>query len=167
MKKINNKNYIILTLIIITTILASLYILSWYRQYNDTKLSNSVITETLTEVKYDNLDSILQERDFLIVYMCTTSESICRNFEAKFNDYITDNNLNSDIVYLSLGLREDENNYLTKIYNKYKSNHIIKKINKYPTLLIFSEGKIIDILTSDNKTITIGEVEQFLKGYDL
>lgn len=167
MKEVKTKNYVVLLLIIISTIIISLYLFSWYKQYDNNKLNNPVITDTLMEVKYDNLSNILQERDFLVVYMCTTSEKTCRSFESKFKKYITSNNLNDDIVYLNLGFKSDENDYSTKIYNKYKSSDLVKKVNKYPTLLVFKSGKIIDILSSDDKVLTINEIEQFLKGYEI
>ena len=167
MKEVKTKNYFVLLLIIISTIIISLYLFSWYRQYDNNKINKPVITDILMEVKYNNLSNILQERDFLVVYMCTTSEKKCRSFESKFKDYITTNNLNDDIVYLNLGFKNDENDYCNKIYNKYKSNDLVKKVNKYPTLLIFKNGKIIDMLSSDDSKLTINEIEQFLKGYEI
>ena len=134
MKEVKTKNYFVLLLIILSTIITSLYLFSWYKQYDNNKLNDPVITDTLMEVKYNNLSNILQERDFLVVYMCTTSEKTCRSFESKFKKYITSNNLNDDIVYLNLG---------------------------------FKSGKIIDILSSDDKVLTINEIEQFLKGYEI
>ena len=119
------------------------------------------------EVKYDDLDSVLRERDFLIVYMCTTSEKMCRSFEAKFKDYVANNNLNDDIVYLSLGFKNDENDYSVKIYDRYKGINLVKKINKYPTLLVFKSGEIIDILSSSDKVLSLSQIDDFLKGYEL
>ena len=119
-REIPAKNYIVLGVIIVITLLACLYLFSWYRQYNDSKVENPVITSTLREVEYNNLDTVLTERDVLIMYMCTTDESVCRNFEMKFETYVRDNNLTEEIVYLNLGYDKDENNLLTKVYNKYK-----------------------------------------------
>lgn len=167
MKNVKSKSYFVLGLIIVATVVVSFYLFSWYKHYNDNKLSNSVISDTLMEVKYDDLDSVLRERDFLIVYMCTTSEKMCRSFEAKFKDYVANNNLNDDIVYLSLGFKDDENDYSTKIYDRYKGVNLVKKINKYPTLLVFKSGEIIDILSSSDKVLSLSQIDDFLKGYEL
>ncbi len=167
MKNVKPKSYFVLGLIIVATIIVSFYLFSWYKHYNDNKLSNSVISDTLMEVKYDDLDSVLRERDFLIVYMCTTSEKMCRSFEAKFKDYVANNNLNDDIVYLSLGFKNDENDYSIKIYDRYKGINLVKKINKYPTLLVFKSGEIIDILSSSDKVLSLSQIDDFLKGYEL
>lgn len=167
-KEIPFKNYVTLGIIIVITLLISMYVFSWYRQYNDNKTTKPVITNTLREVEYNNLDNVLQERDILIMYMCTTSEDICRNFEDKFSKYIKQNNLTEEIIYLNLGYSKDENNLLMSVYNKYKSKHLVKKVYDYPTLLIFNEGEIVDVLSSNSKNkINIEEVQEFLESYEL
>ena len=167
-KKIPIKNYMILGTIVIITLLASMYLFSWYRQYTDNKVSEPVITNTLREVEYNNLNTVLKERDVLIMYMCTTDEDICRSFEKKFASYVKDNNLTEEIVYLNLGYSGDENGLLDKVYNNYKSDDLVKKVYSYPTLLIFNQGKIVDVLSSSGKnTITIDQVEDFLESYEL
>lgn len=167
-KKIPIKNYMILGTIVIITLLVSMYLFSWYRQYTDNKVSEPVITNTLREVEYNNLKTVLKERDVLIMYMCTTDEDICRSFEKKFASYVKDNNLTEEIVYLNLGYSSDENGLLDKVYNNYKSDDLVKKVYSYPTLLIFNQGKIVDVLSSNGKnTITIDQVEDFLESYEL
>lgn len=167
-KNIPFNNYIILGLIIVVTIIAVLYCFSWYKQYNDNKLNTPVITSVLREVNYDNLSTVVNERDVVIMYMCTTNESVCRNFEKKFASYIKQNNLTEEIMYLNLGYESDENNLLNKVYDKYKNKDLVKKVYKYPTLVIFSSGKIIDVLSSNKKNkIDIKQVDQFLEEYEL
>lgn len=164
----NLKNYFILFLIIVITCILSIYIFSWCKQYKDAKLEIPIITSVLSEVKYNNLDSVLQERSLIAIYVCTTKEKVCRSFESKFKIFIEQENLNNDITYLNIGDYSDEKDMLTKIYNKYKHEDLIKKINNYPTVLIFSNGKIIDFISDDkNNKITIDSVEDLLEGYGL
>lgn len=161
-------NYILLGVIIIVTLIVVLYLCSWYKQYNDNKLNTPVISSTLREVGYDNLSTVVNERDVVVMYMCTTNESICRNFEKKFSGYIKENNLTDEIMYLNLGYSSDENNLLEKVYANYKNPSLVKKIYEYPTLVIFSSGKIIDVLSSNKKNeINISQVDEFLSGYEL
>ena len=102
------------------------------------------------------------------MYMCTTDENICRSFEKKFSEYIKDNNLTEEIVYLNLGYSSDENNLLDTVYNTYKSDTLVKKIYEYPTLVIFNQGEIVDVLSSNSKNkITIDQVSEFLESYEL
>lgn len=165
-KKGSLKNYIILLFIMLLTILIVLYSLNLYKQYNDEKLKTSVISSVLSEIKYDDLTSIVKERDYLIVYMCSTSELKCRSFESKFKDYLVKNNLTTDTVYLSLGYNGDRKEIIYNIYNDYKSDTLIKKISNYPTILIFKEGKIIDLYSPSKDSLsTVENAEEFLSGY--
>ena len=167
-KEIPVKNYLVLGVIIIITLLASLYIFAWFRQYNDSKVNTPIITSTLREVQYNNLNTVVKERDILVMYMCTTDEDICRNFEKKFASYVSNNNLTEEIIYLNLGYNKDNNNLLQKVYNNYKSENLVKKVYEYPTLVIFNQGKIVDVLSSNGKnTITIEQVNDFLESYEL
>ncbi len=167
-KKIPIKNYIILGSIVVIALLVSMYLFSWYRQYTDNKVNQPIITDTLREVEYNNLNTVLKERDVLIMYMCTTDEDICRSFEKKFSSFVKDNNLTEEIVYLNLGYSSDNSGLLDKVYSKYKSDDLVKKVYSYPTLLIFNQGKIVDVLSSNGKNkITIDQVEDFLESYEL
>lgn len=167
-RNIPTKNYFILAFIVIVTALAVIYSCAWYKQYTNSNDMTPIITSTLREIKEDNLDIVLKERDVAIMYMCTTSEVVCRSFEKSFSAYIKDNNLQDDIMYLNLGYDTDENNLLQKVYDKYKSDTLVKKVYDYPTLVIFKDGKIVDVLSSSAKNkITIKKVKEFLDGYEL
>ncbi len=167
-KEIKPKNYFILLGMILITFVISFYVFSWLKQYNDAKLGNPTIISVIAEAKYDNLDSLLKERNLVVLYMCTTSEKVCRDFEVDLKKYIIEKNLSDEIVYFNLGDKQVDDEILNKIYNKYKHEDLIKKLNKYPSLLILSEGKIIDLLSpnKDNK-LTISAVDEFLEGYEL
>ncbi len=166
MKNKTIKNYLILLGIFIITFVICIYLFSWIKQYNEAKLGEPVITNTLKEIKYDNLDNFLKENEVVVVYMCTTYELSCRNFEQNFSTFIKEQDLTDNILYLNLGYRNVENNLLNKLYNKYKNEYLIKKITNYPTIAIFNNGKMVDFLTiSSNYNMEI--VKEFLEGYDI
>ncbi len=166
MKNKTIKNYFILFGIFIVTFVICFYLFSWIKQYNEVKLGEPIIANTLKEIKYDNLDNYLKENEVVAVYMCTTYESSCRIFEKKFSTFVKEQSLTDNILYLNLGYKSVENNLLDNLYNKYKNEYLIKKITNYPTIVIFNNGKIIDFLTiTSNSNMDI--VEEFLEGYDI
>lgn len=165
-KNLNIKNYIILLVIMIITFLITFYILAWYKNYNDYKLGIPVLEDVVAEVKYQDLDAFLSERDVTVIYMCTVNENICRNFEKKFKSYIINNNLRDDIFYFNLNEYEDKSIFLSNFYKKYKSDSLIKKIDDYPVIVVFNHNKIIDVLSSDAKSnITVEQAKNFLADY--
>lgn len=166
MKKIKFKNYIILIAIVLFTFFLTFYILTWYKNYKERDLHIPVISEVLREIKYDDIEAITKERDLLFVYLCTSKEDICRNFEYKFKGYINDNDLNEYIVYLNVGYDSDLNNIVGKVYDNYRLKSLKKKVLNYPVIYVFSDGKIIDVL-SLGKSPSVKKVDTFLKDYDL
>lgn len=167
LRSIKPQNYIITLIMIMGTIVLSFYILSWYNQYKETKISTPVITSFLSEVKYNELDTILSERDFLIIYACTSIENKCRSFENKFSSYIKKQDLYNNIVYLNLGYKNDNSDMVKMIYNKYKHPSLIKKLYGYPIIFVMNDGKIIDLLSCETEDVSIDKVKEFLEGYDL
>lgn len=166
MKNKTIKNYFILFGIFVVTFVICFYLFSWIKQYNEVKLGEPIIVNTLKEIKYDNLDNYLKENEVVAVYMCTTYESSCRIFEKKFSTFVKEQSLTDNILYFNLGYKSVENNLLDNLYNKYKNEYLIKKITNYPTIVIFNNGKIIDFLTiTSNSNMDI--VEEFLEGYDI
>ena len=166
MKNKTIRNYLILFGIFIITFIICLYAFSWINQYNEVRVGEPIISDTLKEIKYDNLDGILKENELVPIYMCVTSDKLCRNYEKKFSKFIKENNLTDDILYLNLGYRNIENNILERLYNNYKHEYLIKKITSYPTIVIFNNGKIIDFISvNDNYDIDI--INEFLKGYKI
>lgn len=168
MKKTELKNYLILTIIILVTLVITFYILSWYKQYNDTKLKTPVISDTLTEVSYEDINTITKERNFLLVYACYSAEDKCRNFEYKFKDYIKQNDLSDSMVYLKLGEKYINNSRLQDFYLKNKSSDLSTAKINYPTIMVFVDGKIVNVLrVNKNEKITVKMVKNFLSGYEL
>lgn len=168
MKKTELKNYLILTIIILVTLIITFYILSWYKQYNDTKLKTPIISDVLTEVSYEDINTIKKERNFLLVYACYTAEDKCRNFENKFKSYVKENDLSDSMVYLKLGEKYVNNSRLQDFYLKNKSADLSTSKLGYPTIMVFVDGKIVNVLRiNKNEKITISMVEEFLSGYEL
>ncbi len=164
-KKNTLKNYLILGAIIFVTLLLTFYLLNWYKNYRYYKIVTPVLTNTVTEVKYKELDAFLSERDITILYMCTAKENKCRNFEKKFENYIINHNLRDDIFYFNMD-GHNNNSFLNDFYVQYKSDDLIKKMSDYPIIAVFKDNKMIDILSSkDDLDITISDVADFLKDY--
>ncbi len=167
MKKKGFKNYLILFIIVAVTIVLFLYIFSWYRQYKDSALTNPVISGTLREITYDDISAVTKERDFLFIYTCTSKEEKCRVFEEKFSNYIKSKDLSDYIVYIKLGYTSDEKDTLKRIYDNYKDSDLVKKVNNYPTIFVFNNGKIVDLLSfSDKNAPSMKKVKDFFLGYD-
>ena len=154
-------NYIILIIIFCSCIGLTLYFCKWYEVYNNYKKETPILSGTITEITYDDLDHYVVDASNVIVYMCIPEDDNCRNFEKKFKKYIKKKELGEDIVYLNLsGL--DSSQFLNDFNTKY--NYKFKLRGYYPTLISFRNGKVDDMLQGNEKrTITISKVEDFFE----
>ncbi len=160
-RKIAMKNYIIIFLIFVATIGLTLYFCSCYKVYSESKKEIPVIRGTLSEITSEDLDHYIMENQSTIIYVCTASDTTCRNFEKDFKKLIVKMNLQEKIVYLNLS-NVDQEEYISQLNEKYQSK--VALTTRYPALVIFENGKIVNVLQGNEKEkLTISKTKQFIE----
>lgn len=141
MREIPKKNYFILFIVIVLSLLIAFYFRKWYKAYEDSYLSKSIVGNYLFQINYKELDNYLVENQSAIIYVSKVGNEKIRNFEKKFINAINQNDLKNKILYLNL------NNYKGDINNKYTIND--KDITSVPNISVFKNGKLDDIYVID------------------
>ena len=160
-KKGGLKNYLILTAIFLAGIVLTLYLCNLYYVYDEYQKQTPVIRDTLFEITSDELEHYILENPTKVIYMCTSSEMVCRNYEKGFKKLIKSKELQEDIVYLNLsGL--DQNKFIEEFNNKFKFK--VKLTTYYPALVVFEDGKITSKLQGNaDEELTIVKTKQFIE----
>lgn len=151
-KEIPFKNYIILAVILIFTILLVVYLFNWQSVYQKNKLQEPILDKYLMVINYNELDDYLVENKEAIVYVSVLNDEKIRMFENKFKNIIIKNDLNNKILYLNL------TNESVEINKKYPSN-----LSEVPTLIIFDEGKVVESYSIKDNNYDIKAFERFLE----
>lgn len=151
-KEIPFKNYIILAVILIFTILLVVYLFNWQSIYQKNKLQEPILDKYLMVINYNELDDYLVENKEAIVYVSVLNDEKIRMFENKFKNLIIKNDLNNKILYLNL------TNESVEINKKYLSN-----LSEVPTLIIFDEGKVVESYSIKDNNYDIKAFERFLE----
>ena len=155
------KNYFILGLIFFAATTLTLYLCDVYRVYDEEKKQVPVIRGTLSEIITEELDHYVLENPTTIIYMCTASDSKCRNYEKDLKKFVQKEELQESIVYLNLS-DIDANIFVENFNNKYQFR--IKLKTNYPALVIFEDGKITHLLQAkENEKLTITKTKQFIE----
>ena len=94
-KEIPFKNYIILAVILIFTILLVVYLFNWQSIYQKNKLQEPILDKYLMVINYNELDDYLVENKEAIVYVSVLNDEKIRMFENKFKNLIIKNDLNN------------------------------------------------------------------------
>lgn len=141
MREIPKKNYFILFIVIVLSLLIAFYFRNWYKAYEDSYLSKSIVGNYLFEINYKELDNYLVENQSAIIYVSKVGNEKIRNFEKKFINAINQNDLKNKILYLDLS------NYKGDTNDKYTIND--KDITSVPNISVFKNGKLDDIYVID------------------
>lgn len=154
MREIPKKNYFILFIVIVLSLMIALYFRKWYKAYEDGYLSKSIMGNYLFEINYKELDDYLVENQSAIIYVSKVGNEKIRNFEKKFINAINQNDFKNKILYLDLS------NYKGDTNNKYTIND--KDITSVPNISVFKNGKLDDIYVIDVDGYSMEKIISYL-----
>lgn len=159
-RKVGVKNYVILTLIFAVATVITLYLCNVYSVYQKSKLEIPVIRGTLSEITSEELEHYISENPSTLLYICTASNTACRNYENDLKKLIKKEQLQDEIIYLNI--TEEEKETFVKTFNE-KYTKRVKLTKNYPAFVAFEDGKVIHTLQPKEKEkLTITKTQQFI-----
>ncbi|MDY4859148.1 MAG: DUF6568 family protein [Bacilli bacterium] len=161
-KEIPLKNYILLSIVLILTIVVVIYFFLWKNTYEKSKLQTPILDDYLLVINYNELNNYLVENKDAIIYVSKLNNENIRLFENKFKNIINKNNLNNKILYLDLTEELKENNIVKEINKKYG-----KKMTEVPTIVIIKDGKISSSYNIKENKYNIKLLEKYLEKEDV
>ncbi len=152
---IRRKNYLILIVLILFTVLLTLFLSNIYinkdRQVSDFYIySNKILPNEFEQYMVDNSD--------LIIYISDKYDLSNSPFESKFENKLNELNLKSNLVYID---KNDINNdFLEKLKNDYEININLKNC---PIIIVVVDKKVIKTTSvlQDSNIDTIIDYEVF------
>ena len=161
-KEIPLKNYILLSIVLILTIVVVIYFFLWKNTYEKSKLQTPILDDYLLVINYNELNNYLVENKDAIIYVSKLNDESIRLFENKFKNIINKNNLNNKILYLDLTEELKENNIVKEINKKYG-----KEMTEVPTMVIIKDGKISSSYNIKENKYNIKLLEKYLEKEDV
>ena len=161
-KEIPLKNYILLSIVLILTIVVVIYFFLWKNTYEKSKLQTPILDDYLLVINYNVLNNNLVENKDAIIYVSKLNDESIRLFENKFKNIINKNNLNNKILYLDLTEELKENNIVKEINKKYG-----KEMTEVPTIVIIKDGKISSSYNIKENKYNIKLLEKYLEKEDV
>lgn len=161
-KEIPLKNYILLSIVLILTIVVVIYFFLWKNTYEKSKLQTPILDDYLLVINYNELNNYLVENKDAIIYVSKLNDESIRLFENKFKNIINKNNLNNKILYLDLTEELKENNIVKEINKKYG-----KEMTEVSTIVIIKDGKISSSYNIKENKYNIKLLEKYLEKEDV
>lgn len=157
MKKIPLSNYFKLGIIVVAVVVLAFVCRHWYINKTNYELNIPIINKTLiNEVNSNEIYNYILENENSVIYMGVASDIVCREFEDKFDDVILNMNLTNKITYLNISNLKNRNKFIKEFNEYFNSN-----VNTYPSIIVFREGEVKDIITITSET-SINQVIDFL-----
>lgn len=163
-EKLNIVGYVKVVILIVITVFLVLFIRNIYLSNINYKLNIPVIRETLKlEINKGEIYNYVRDNPNAVIYVGVASDNNCRTFELDFNRIIKKEKLEEEIIYLNLDKKNGIKSFFKEFNKFYDTN-----LTKYPSIIIFQDGKVEDILKvpiGDNYSSTV--IEEFLNEYQV
>ena len=158
-KKIPLKNYIILAVTLIITVILVIYFYLWQKTYEESKKNTIIMDEYIQKINYNELSNYLIENKSTVIYSSVVGIQKTSNFEKKFIKVIQDKTLNLDLTEVV------KNKTIKKeLLEKYPElNNNIKD----PLIIIFNNDKVIRIYNIKDNNYNIDSLIEFLEKEDI
>ena len=160
-REIAFKNYIILALVLIITIIGVIYIFMWYSSKEKSKLELPILDDYIMSINYNELNDYIVENKDAVIYTSVLNDVNIRLFENKFKNVIIKNNLNSSILYLDLTNEIKDTNVLLKMEKKYGTKIDI------PSVMVFRDGVLTDVYNIKEDNYNVKKLEKYLEKEDV
>ena len=166
-KEIPYKNYIILVLVFLMTILVTFYVRDWYNTTKVYYAQNSVMTKVVKEIKSEEISNYILENQRFILYVSSGQNSQIKEFEDEFKNLIQNLDINDDVLYMNLDGVNMESFY-DLLKNNYSSNAKLKNqiVSSDSSLYLFTDGKIVNVLNNVSD-YSIKRLENIIKSWGL
>lgn len=149
-KEIPLKNYFILILVILLTILAVFYMRDWYNTSKEFYAQNSVMTKVVREIKNDEISNYILENQKFILYVSSGRNTNIKSFEDEFKNLIQKMDLGENVLYMNLD-EVDVNDFYNSL-NSYASSTKVKNqiVSSDASMYVFTDGKLTMLLNNVN-----------------
>ncbi len=151
-KEVPMKNYFILALIFIVTIIGVFYAREWYNTSKEYYAQNSVMTRVVREIRSEEISNYTLENQKFVLYVASGKNVELKDFENEFKNLIQDMDLGDSVLYMNLdGI--DFDSFYNLLKNDFSATTRIKDqiINdSSASLYVFTDGKITSVLNNVN-----------------
>ncbi len=143
LRKIPVKNYIILGVVIVVTMLILYYFYMWVDVYKESKINIPIMDKYMTVINYNELDDYIVENPDTIVYVSVLENDDIREFEKKFKNKYKIDLIENDILYMNITDDISDKSLKDRMVSKYFVNGL--NITDVPCVLVFKNGMLKSI----------------------
>lgn len=159
-REIPVKNYVILGVVIIITMLILYYFYMWVDVYKESKINIPILDRYMMVINYNELDNYLVENPNTIVYVSVLEDENIRSFEKKVKNKYKNNEIEKDILYMNITEDIKDDNVRNEMIGKYSLNSL--DITNVPCVLVFNDGMLKSVYSVKDNDYDISKFVVYL-----
>ena len=160
LRVIPKKNYLILGVVILVSLLLIYYFYMWFDAYNETKLNRPILNKYMEVINYNELEDYLIESPNAIIYASVLENSEIRDFEKQFKTVLKTHQIDKDLLYMDITNELSNNKTKKEMISKYTINNI--NISDVPVIIVIDNGKLSNIYGIKNSNYDIEALKLFI-----
>ena len=165
LRKIPVKNYVILGVVIVVTILILYYFYMWVDVYKESKINIPIMDKYMTVINYNELDNYVVENPDTIVYVSVLENDEIREFEKKFKNKYKNDLIDNDILYMNVTDDIKDESLKDGMISKYFVNGL--NIADVPCVLVFKNGMLKSIYSVKDNDYDIDRFTIYINNIDM
>lgn len=160
LRKVPFKNYIILGIVLLVSMLILYYFYMWVDAYNESKLNKPIMDKYMEVINYNELDNYLIENPNTIIYVSVLENKEVRDFEKKFKKLFINNEIDNKILYLDITNEINDKSVKEMLKERYSINSV--SILNVPNIIVFDDGNLKTIYSISEDNYDIDRIKLFI-----
>ena len=163
-KKIEMKNYVIFGFVCVVSVFLVWYCASWYRTTEEYRVETSPIVEMISEINMDEVSNYILDNGNITIYVTSFAAEPNMDFEKELKRLILKHELNDTIVVLDRD-KITNDQFFQSLADQFLSEELKQKnisLGYVPNLLVFENGKIVDVYNTNNQITSYEKLEEFV-----
>lgn len=165
LRNIPKKNYVILGIVILVSLLIVYYLYMWFTAYTATKEGEAILDKYMTVINYNELDNYLVENPDGIIYVGILNDEEISKFERKFKNSIKNSKINKEVLYLNITDEISNVNKVKGMKERYTVNYA--DITNVPNIMVFENGEIKTIYSIKDNGYDVDKAVKFINDIKL
>ena len=160
LRSIPFKNYIVLGVVLLVSILLLYYFCMWVDVYNESKLNKPIMDKYMDVINYNELDSYLVENPNTIIYVSVLENREIRDFEKKFKKLFKKGKIKQELLYLDITEEMMNDELRNELKNNYSVNSV--SILDVPVIIVVDNGEVKSIYSISENNYDVERIKLFI-----
>ena len=165
LRKVPTKNYIILGIVIIFTMLLLYYFYMWVDVYKESKVNIPIMDKYMSVINYNEFDNYIVENPNTVVYVSVLEDESIREFEKKLKNKYKNNDIENDVLYMNITSELKDNGIKKELSSKYTLGSL--DVTDVPCILVFNKGELTSIYSIKDNDYDVNKLVVYINNIEL